>query len=112
AARSTLMMLEGTEAEALRKLRSGAVLAAENFSRKFDIHKGDRITLGVRNGTHDFDVAGVIVDYTSDTGMLLVDHDVYLRHWGDERVDTYELYLEPGRDPERTRRAINADLAE
>jgi putative ABC transport system permease protein len=105
--RAHLLMLEGTQAEATKKMRSGAIAVAENFSRRFNVHAGQRIALGVKNGTREFDVCAVIVDYTSDTGVILLDLSTYLENWGDERVDTFKVYLRPGADPEPTRRAVN-----
>jgi putative ABC transport system permease protein len=105
--RAHLVMLEGTQADAVQKMRRGAVAVAENFSRRFNVHAGQKIALGVRNGTRLFDVCAVIVDYTSDTGLILLDRDTYLEHWGDTRVDTFKLYLRRGADPERTRRMVN-----
>lgn len=110
--RIRLMMLEGTQAEALAKMKSGGVIVAENFSRRFGVHRGDKIALSVRNGTRSFDVCGVIIDYTSDVGMLMMDRAVYVDAWGDDRVDTYKLYLKPGSNPEITRNAVDRELAE
>ena len=110
--RIKLMMLEGVEDSALRAMLGGAVVVAENFSRRFDVHLGGRIALATKNGERWFDVAGVIVDYTSDTGMLMMDRGTYTGIFGDERVDTYKLYLAKGTDPEPTRRAINERFAD
>ncbi len=110
--RVRLLMLEGTQEDAVRKMRKGAVVVAENFSRRFGVHLGDRIPLAVKNGTRMFDVCGVIVDYTSDMGAVLLDRATYVDAWGDERVDTYKLYLRPGADPEPIRRTINERFGE
>jgi putative ABC transport system permease protein len=110
--RIKLMMLEGTQDDALRAMIGGAVVVAENFARRFDVHRGSRIALSTKNGERWFDVAGVIVDYTSDTGMLMMDRGTYTANFGDERVDTYKLYLAKGSDPEPTRRAINERFAD
>lgn len=105
--RIRMLMLEGTQAEALAKMRTGGVVVAENFSRRFGVHRGDRIALSVRNGTRVFDVCGVMIDYTSDSGLLMLDRATYVDAWGDARVDTYKLYLHPGANPEVTRHAVN-----
>lgn len=104
--RSHWLMLEGDQADAQRSVRRGGVVVSENFSRRFDVHRGDRIALAVRDGTRQFDVAGVMIDYTSDVGVVLLGYPSYVELWGDDRVDTYKLYLEPGLDPESVRRAV------
>lgn len=101
------IMLEGTQEDAMARMRRGAIAVAENFSRHFGVHRGDRIALAVNNGTRSFDVAAVIVDYTSDTGVVLVDYATYAKEWADERVDTYKLFLRPGAEAEVSRREIN-----
>jgi putative ABC transport system permease protein len=111
-ARIRLLMLEGTQDAAIRTLEAGGVVVAENFSRRFGVHLGDRITLATPKGPRGFDVGGVIVDYTSDTGVLMLDRPAYVDAWGDDRVDTYKLYLARGADPEPARRVIDAELGE
>jgi putative ABC transport system permease protein len=110
--RIRMVMLEGTQEEAFAKMKAGGVVIAENFSRRFGVHRGDRIALNAKNGPRSFDVCGVIIDYTSDTGMLMLDRATYVDGWGDDRVDTYKLYLKAGSDPEITRRAINSGFSD
>jgi putative ABC transport system permease protein len=87
-------------------------VVAENFARRFDVHRGGRVALSTKSGERWFDVAGVIVDYTADTGMLMMDRGTYTTDFADDRVDTYKLYLAKGTDPEPTRRAINERFAD
>ena len=105
--REHLIMLEGTQEGAVRKMHEGAVLVTENFSRRFGVHLGNRIALAAASGTRTFEVCGVVIDYTSDMGAVLLDSATYVDGWGDERVDTYKLYMRDGADPELTRRIIN-----
>lgn len=110
--RSRFLMLEGTQEEAMEETRRGAVVVAENFSRRFNVHRGDHIQLAVKDGTRTFDVCGVMIDYTSDTGLVMMDRAAYVENWGDTRVDAYKLYLRGGADPERTRQSINRAFGE
>lgn len=99
-----LTLLEGERDEAVRALQTGAVFVSENFSRRFDVHRGDTLTLA----SHEFRVAAVLVDYTSDVGTVVLERDVFIEAFKDARVDTYELHLKPGSDPEATRRTVDA----
>jgi putative ABC transport system permease protein len=110
--RAKVTMLEGEQGAAMQQLRNGAVMVSENFSRRFGVHQGDRIQLSVKDGTREFEVAGVDIDYTSDQGTLLVDREVYVRYWGDDQVDTYELYLRKGADIEAVRRSVTGRYGE
>lgn len=106
------IMLEGSAGAAFRGLRQGGVIASENFARRFGVHVGDRVALSTKDGTRAFPVVGVDVDYTNDLGTLLLERSVYVQGWGDQRVDTYEIYVAPGADPLAIREAINSRYGE
>jgi putative ABC transport system permease protein len=105
-------MLQGTREDAIAGWRRGAVTVSENFARRFGVHPGDHIALSVKDGTRQFEVAAVGLDYASDIGTVFMDRAVYRAGWDDSRVDTYELHLRPGIDPERVRRTINERYAD
>jgi putative ABC transport system permease protein len=107
--RSTL--LEGTQEELWRGFENGELVVSENFARKFGVHRGDAIALGTRHGSRKFKIAAVVIDYTSDRGLIRLHRDTHIEHWGDRRVDSYELFLKRGVEPERVRALINDRLA-
>lgn len=106
---SLIDVLEGgSQAQVLQELRDhGAVYVSENLSNRFDLHEGDSIALGARDGTRAFPIAGVVVDYTSDIGTVVMDRATYVEAFGDERVDTFELHLDKGASVEEVRSTIN-----
>jgi len=104
-AQAPRLCLEGAASD-LQALGRGKVLVSENFSRRFDVHRGDTLTLDGKNGAAAFEVAAVVVDYSSDIGTILLDRTTYLRHWGDDRVDTFELRLAQGVSADDVRRSI------
>lgn len=104
---ASMTFLEGEQAEALRAMRAGGALLSENLSRRRDLHLGDTIDLPTPSGRVAFPIVGVVIDYTSDRGLVMLDRPTYTEKWGDTRVDTYKLYLADGTDLEATRRAIN-----
>jgi putative ABC transport system permease protein len=98
----------GSQDELLRAMRErGAVYVSENLSNRFDLHAGGSIALGARGGTRQFPIAGVVVDYTSDIGTVVMDRATYVEAFGDERVDTFELHLASGANIEQVRSAIS-----
>lgn len=109
---SHLTALEGSEQDAIAGMQAGGVAVSENFARRFDVHRGDRIALSTMQGTRSFPVAAVVVDYWSDLGTIRMDRATYLAHWGDPRVDTYEVFVRDGTNPESVRQAINAKFGE
>ena len=100
--------LEGTFDDARPRVAAGGALITESFSRRFDRHRGDLIELPSRDGLRAFRVAGVVIDYSTDRGMVIVDRSAFAESWNDELVDTYELYLHPQADREAIRRAVRA----
>ena len=104
--------IEGDSVDVVQQIEHGAVAVSENFARYFDVHRGDQLALSTKNGMRHFKVAGVIVDYTSDLGTILLDRTTYIENWADERVDTYELYLAPGVRADAVRSEINDRLGE
>lgn len=109
--RSRFSPIEGDRDQIARDMLAGHAVVSENFSRLYGVHRNDTITLGAKNGARRFHVAGVVLDYTSDRGAILLDRATYVSGWNDSRVDTYELHLTPGADPERVRNLINERLS-
>jgi len=104
--------LEGSK-EDEEALRSGEkVSVSENFSHRFNVHRGDTLHLSGKEGGVALEVAAVVVDYSSDIGTVRMDRSTYLRYWGDDRVDTFEVHIKPGVDVEEVRRAINEQYGE
>jgi putative ABC transport system permease protein len=92
--------------------QAGLVTISENLSRRRNLHPGDSFQVPTPTGVRSYTVGAVIVDYTSDQGAIFLARDVYQAHFQDDRVDTFELYLEdPGRLDE-VRRAIQARWGE
>jgi putative ABC transport system permease protein len=107
-----ITVLSGPEDELRADLQRGQVAVSENFARRFDLKRGDQLALSTTLGMHNYRVAGIVLDYTSDLGTILIDRKTYVEGWGDERVDTYELYLADGFAPDKVRAAIVGGLAQ
>lgn len=108
AQRARLQVREGEEREILRRMADPGdwVVVSENVSRKFDLHVGQKFEMETPAGVARFEVGGVVVDFTSDLGVILIDWTTYQRYWRDDTVDLVDLYLDPSVDPESVRRAI------
>jgi putative ABC transport system permease protein len=74
----------------------GAVMISEPFMRKFNVHAGDRLTLATPSGPLDVEVCAVFRDYTSNLGTLIIDRGVYNRHWKENTIMSYSVFLKPG----------------
>lgn len=108
-----LTYLSGTPKAADAALSAGTgVLISESLAQRFSYHTGDHLQLSAPGGMHDFLIAAVVVDYTSDQGLIVVDRALCSRVWRDSKVDTYKLYLAPGTSSDAVRGAVNAAYGE
>jgi putative ABC transport system permease protein len=103
----TLPMANGDGERALGEMAEGkGVIVSESFQSKFGVGRGDTLELATPSGKIAFAVLGVYVDYSSDSGSVLLDRALYKKHWRDELLDAFDLWLEPGADQQKIIRTI------
>ncbi|HEV8344877.1 MAG TPA: FtsX-like permease family protein [Candidatus Binatia bacterium] len=108
-----LPMAQGDGERALRGMAAAeGVIVSESFQSRFGKGMGDTIQLPTPSGTVPFRVLGVYVDYSSDSGSVLIDRAVYKHLWKDELVDAFDLWLSPAADQEAVIRKIKDDYGE
>jgi putative ABC transport system permease protein len=111
--RSTVLLEEGHLEDLLPGMQGKqGVLISNNLARMHRLKKGSRITLDSPTGRHEFEVVGIQADYTSDSGSMLIDREVYKRLWRDDRVDAFDLMLEKGYDSESVKQEIHRRFAD
>ncbi len=86
----------------------GFVTISENLARRRDLAPGDTFPLDTPGGTRTLTVGAVIIDYTSDQGAVFLDRAHFVDWFGDDRVDTYEVYVHDIAQLETVREAITA----
>jgi putative ABC transport system permease protein len=72
---------------------SGAVLVSQPFFHRYHLGLGDTLRLATPAGEHDFKIAGVYLDYTTEGGVVLMDAGTYQKYWRDDSVNAAFLYL-------------------
>jgi putative ABC transport system permease protein len=55
-------------------------------------------------------VVGIILDFSDQKGSLLMDRSLYIRHWHDDSVNVFRIYLDKNADPGAVKSAILAKL--
>ncbi len=88
------------------------VTVSENFSRRRNLHPGTRFQVRTPTGEREYEVSAVITDYTSDQGVLFLDRRIFVEHFKDTRVDTFELYLKDRAQLEVTRQRVTQNWGE
>jgi putative ABC transport system permease protein len=71
-----------------------AVMVSQPFFRRFHLGLGDTITLATPTGRHDFKIAGVYIDYTTEGGVILVDWQTYRKYWQDTAINGIGVYID------------------
>ena len=113
AAVRNLPMLNGDGRRALGEMAQGkGVIVSESFQSKFGKGRNDRVELMTPSGLIGFDIIGVYVDYSSDSGSVLLDRALYKKYWKDDLVDAFDLWLEPGTNEAAIAEAIKARYGE
>ena len=109
----TLPMANGDGARALREMGEGiGVIVSESFESKFKKGTGETVELMTPSGTIAFKILGVYIDYSSDSGSVLLDRALYKKYWRDELLDAFDLWLAPGADQQQIIRAIREQYGE
>jgi putative ABC transport system permease protein len=88
------------------------VIISESFRSKFGKGTNDTVDLVTPSGLIAFKVIGVYIDYSSDSGSVLLDRSLYKKYWQDELLDAFDLWLEPGADEQRVIQIIRNNYGE
>src|SRR6266704_3526843 len=96
---------------ALAAVRAGTgVLVSRNFARQFEVGVGATLRLDTPAGPFEAPVAGVVVDYVSPRGSVILARPTYQRWWGDRSVNRFHVTLAPGASLEAVRHAIATEV--
>lgn len=82
---------------------AGLALASESFAERFDVRRGDTVTVPTPQGPKPLTLAGIYADYGNERGALMVDRSHVQAWFGEDHVTSLSLWLRPGADPERLR---------
>lgn len=110
-ARTRHEFLQGDQKAMREGLLSRKCAVSDNFHRLFGLGVGDSVEIAAPTGIVRIPIAVVFRDYTSDRGSVLIDRAYFVELWQDDRVDTFDVNLTKGADPEAVRGAIRTLLA-
>ncbi len=75
-------------------VKRGSVIVSESFSRRFDVKKGDRISLDGADGPSDLAVTGVFYDYSTEHGVIMMDRSTFLRLFRDRTINSLGIFID------------------
>lgn len=98
---------EGDAESAAQPLRSGtAVAISTSLSDRFNLHLGDTIELDSPTGRLTRPIVGVVPDYVSDRGSVILSRALLAERWHETSVSRINVLLEPGADISAVRGTI------
>jgi putative ABC transport system permease protein len=99
----------GDPAAALDAVHDGrGVLVSRNFARQFATAVGSELAVDTPRGTLHTVVAGVVVDYVSPRGSIIMSRPTFEAWWDDHGANRFHVFLAPGASIEAVRAAIAA----
>lgn len=104
---------QGSEEDLLARLAQGnSVFISTVVADKYDLQQGDIVRIETARGVRDFDVAGVIIDFSGQGYVINGSRRDLARYFGTTRVSTFMVKLEPGADLESVRQEIDGRYGE
>ncbi len=95
--RVPLPVVAGRSEEMYRLASQGkGVIASENLSVLHGYKLGDILEIPSPDGILRLPIVGIIRDYSDQQGSLLMDRSLYIKHWHDDSVNIFRLYLRKG----------------
>ncbi len=105
------LLKQGDPESAWAAFRQGrAVFVTEPYAYRHGVKAGDLIDLRTASGRKHFPVAGVLYDYGSEQGLVLMNRALYVREFHDPSLTSLRLYLKPGVSPQTVMSELRATI--
>nr|WP_301289167.1 FtsX-like permease family protein [Natronocella acetinitrilica] len=96
-------MQSGNPGEAWRAFREGeGAMITEPYAWHRQLAVGDELTIATGSGERQLPVAGVVYDYSTSEGAVIIHRQLYERWWDDPVIESVALYLEDGQSIDAT----------
>lgn len=82
------------------------VIISENLANLQKLKVGDMFEVAAPAAPLRLPVVGVARDYSNQLGSVFMDRKVYRKHFNDDTIDFFRIYLKPGASPVEARREI------
>jgi putative ABC transport system permease protein len=92
-ARGDLEFLEGGPDASSEFFQPRTVAVSESFANRYGTKPGDTLEFLSPSGPASFRVAGIIRDFTRDSGLVMVDRANFEEFWNDERLHSLSIIL-------------------
>lgn len=98
------LLMGGNENKIMQRLIQGnGVIVSEVYATRRGLRKGDRLALVFGGIRHTWEVLAIYRDYRTGRGVVYIDLRTFQEVYKDQRVGGVNLFLKPGKDPQRVR---------
>ena len=106
-ARTKLAITSGSPTDLLGPVARGeAISVSDNFALLHGYKRGDLVPLPSPEGAIPMRIAAIVRDFSDQQGSILLDLGRYRRHWKDDTVNVFRVYVRPGADVAGVRQQI------
>lgn len=108
ATRNSLQFLGGVDPPRLLLGAAGTeqALVSEPFATRFGVRVGDEVPIDTPSGLVPFRVAAIFNDYSSESGIVMIDSRTFVRLFHDTTVNSIAIFAVPGVDLSRLRTRV------
>jgi putative ABC transport system permease protein len=104
----TSFVFSGEGGDVERLARGEAVFISSVLAEKYNLATGDTVQLMTRRGRHDFQVAGVVVDFFNQGMVIQISWDDMKRYFGKDDASAFLIKVDEDQPPQVVRDRIDA----
>jgi putative ABC transport system permease protein len=105
--RAPVGIVAGSSADMFGPVARGeAISVSDNFAILHGYKRGDMVPLPTPAGIVRLPIAAITRDFSDQQGTILLDISRYRRHWKDDTINIFRVYLAQGADPAAVRQRI------
>jgi len=87
----------GDEVEMYRLTAAGeGLMVSDNLAQLQHLAFGEILELPAPDGVIRLPIVGIVIDYSDQQGTIIMDRTLFQRHWHDDTVNAFRLYLKAG----------------
>jgi putative ABC transport system permease protein len=86
------------------------VIVSDNFARLQRRTVGDIVEVPSPGGPLRLPIVGIMMDWSDQQGAVLLERTLYEKHWKDDTVNVFRIYVTPGVDPMTVRERLLEQL--
>jgi putative ABC transport system permease protein len=89
--------IAGDAATMYRKTAAGeGLMVSDNLAQLQNLKLGEILELPSPGGMIRLPIVGIVVDYSDQQGTILMDRTLFIKHWNDDSVNVFRVYVKKG----------------